>query len=242
VANKPLGKKAGNKSRGEGFAVPELISFGVLTLLGKHVRQFKSGVVLRFPGKKGVKVSLRVDDAEVAAMLVERAQKAGLDGRLFPHVSAASLRAHLRAIGFGEFRMSDFRILVAMRIARAEMKQIPVPKTEQEYKTAINQVSQAVAEKLDITADLAVKSYIDPKVFWKWTKKWTSEDHWTTGRDGEPELICQAPRFTRKEYGEMRAESVLRREAREKAYDAEEVEQLRRHRMHPGPRDRQYRQ
>jgi DNA topoisomerase IB len=119
--------------------------------------------------------------------------------------------------------MDDFRILIAMRTARAEMKEVPVPKTEQEYKIALNRVAQAVAEKLGITADLAIKSYIDPELFWKWTKKWTKEDHWTVRPDGELELIHQPPRLSRKEYAEMRSESLRRREAREKEYDAEEA-------------------
>jgi DNA topoisomerase IB len=209
---------------------------GAITLLGKHVRQLKCGVVLRFRGKKGVKLSIPVDDADTAAMLVERAQKAGPEGRLFPHVSPRTLRTYLRAIGGGMFRLNDFRILLAIRIARAEVEKMPVPKTEQEYKRAAKHVAQAVAEKLGITADLAIKSYIDPKVFWKWAKRWTDDDRWTPGPDGELLRIYPRPGFTRKEYAEMREESLRKQQDCEKEYDAEEAQQFRQQRKKRRPK------
>jgi hypothetical protein len=68
---------------------------GALDLLGKHVRQLDEGCVLRFTDTKGVRVSIPVWDPKAAATLLGRAQDAGAEGRLFPHVSRATLRAHM---------------------------------------------------------------------------------------------------------------------------------------------------
>jgi hypothetical protein len=109
-------------------------------------------------------------------------------------------------------------------ISRQNAQTMPTPKTEQEYKAAVKDVAQAVAEKLEITADLAVRSHIDPKIFWKWTKKWVNEDYWTPGPNGKLVRIYPPIRFTRREYAEMRAEFLRKREEREQ--ESEEARQL----------------
>lgn len=76
------------------------------------------------------------------------------------------------------------------------------------YETSVKYVAQVVAERLAITAGLALKSQIDPEVFSKWTRKVTKEDIRDVGNDGDLVRVHRRPRFTAKEYAEMRESSI----------------------------------
>ena len=67
-------------------------AYGATTLEGKHVVQEDGEVYLRFTGKKGVNINLRVEDPELAKSLAERAGRAGDDGKVFGGVNDAMLR------------------------------------------------------------------------------------------------------------------------------------------------------
>jgi len=195
-------------------------------LRGRNVCRFANGVVLRYRSRQGLNVSISVDDPAIASILENWGNEAGPDGELVPR----EIRVLLRNMLGGAFRMDDFRLVRANRIARVEVRNAAAPKNKTQYKEAVSQVAQSVGERIGITADLAIRSYIDPKVFWKWTKRFVGEDAWVSGPDGELERLYPSPRFTRKEYEEMRRESLRKMNEREHRYDAEAAKRSRRQR------------
>lgn len=142
-------------------------AYGATTLEGKHVVQTEDGVFLKFTGKKGVDLSLRVDDKELANNLVDRANKAGADGQLFS-VSDKQLLDHTHSMDGGSFKTKDLRTRLGTQTALDAVNSMPKPKDEKEYKKAVMEVAGQVSKKLGNTPVIALQSYISPVVFAAW--------------------------------------------------------------------------
>lgn len=142
-------------------------AYGATTLQGKHVVQLQKGTYLRFVGKKGVNINIKVDDPVVSNMLASRSKKAGSNGSLFPDTSAHKLLDHVHSLG-GKIKVKDFRTLLANRLAIAHISSLPSPKNEKQLKNSMKVVAVAVAERLGNTPSVALKSYINPVVWKKW--------------------------------------------------------------------------
>jgi len=145
-------------------------AYGATTLLGKHVVQVDGEVRLQFTGKKGVALDIPAPP-KLASILTARAAKAGPDGLLFKGVTESSLLNYTHKFDGGGFKTKDFRTLLGTREAMAQMKSIPRPKTEKEYKKAVMAVAKVVASKLGNTPSVALVSYISPVVFAPWRSK-----------------------------------------------------------------------
>lgn len=143
-------------------------AYGATTLEGRHVVETAGGVYLRFIGKKGVRLSLKVPDAALAEQLKARAAKAGRDGQLFPGVSEGSLLEYVHTFDGGGFTTKDFRTLLGTRTAIAEIAKRATPANEKEYKKAAREVAKVVSAKLGNTPVIALQSYINPAVFSDW--------------------------------------------------------------------------
>lgn len=142
-------------------------AYGATTLEGKHVVQTEDGVFLKFTGKKGVALSLRVDDKELANNLVERANKAGADGQLF-NTTDKALLDHTHSMDGGSFKTKDLRTRLGTQTALDAVNSMPKPKDEKEYKKAVMEVAGQVSKKLGNTPVIALQSYISPVVFAAW--------------------------------------------------------------------------
>ena len=143
-------------------------AYGATTLLGKHVATDENGnVILKFVGKKGVDLSIPVTDSQVADMLKERALKAGSDGKLFD-TDDVKLRDYTHTLDGGGFKTKDFRTLKGTLTAMDQIKMLPAPKNEKEYKSAVKKVATEVSQKLGNTPAIALQAYIDPTVFSGW--------------------------------------------------------------------------
>ena len=144
-------------------------AYGATTLLGHHVVKNGDEVHLKFTGKKGVDLSLPVEDIDLAKMLVNRAKKSGHSGQLFPEVSAGSLLNYVHSLGGNKgFKTKDFRTLLGTRSAMEAMKNVPAPTSASGYKKAVKQVATLVSQKLGNTPTVALQSYINPTVFAEW--------------------------------------------------------------------------
>ncbi len=143
-------------------------AYGATTLKGAHVVRQDGAVSLQFVGKKGVDLSIPIDDAELAKELVKRAKAAGPDGDLFPGVSDASLRDYCHTLGDGSFKPKDFRTLLANKIANSAVHSPPPPKSMKEYKKRVMEVAKKVSKRLGNTPTVALASYINPFVFGEW--------------------------------------------------------------------------
>ncbi len=140
-------------------------AYGATTLEGHHVIKTPDGVSLRFVGKKGVKLDLPVDDKELAEMLLERAERAGADGKLFPATNDGTLLRHVHTLDGGGFKTKDFRTHFGTALAYRLVSEMPKPETETEYKKTIMAVAKEVSRKLGNTPAIALQSYINPTVF-----------------------------------------------------------------------------
>lgn len=145
-------------------------AFGATTLQGQHVKVGKDGVRLEFIGKKGVDQWVAVDDPDTARMLKRLKKKAGATGKLFG-ITGDQLLKYTRSLGGGAgFQSKDFRTHLGTEIAMQEMRG-KRPKTMSEYKQAVRDVADAVAEKLGNTRKVVLSSYINPAIFEKWRRK-----------------------------------------------------------------------
>jgi phage-related protein (TIGR01555 family) len=143
-------------------------AYGATTLQGKHVVLSEGGVYLRFTGKKGVALNLKVTDPDVAGMLIEKAAAAGDDGPLFPGVTDKSLLDYTHTLNGGSFKTKDFRTLLGTRLALQKVSGLPSPKNMAQYKKAVKEVATVVSSSLGNTPTVALQSYINPVVFAGW--------------------------------------------------------------------------
>lgn len=145
-------------------------AYGATTLRSYHVTTNDNGEVrLKFVGKKGVHLSIPIQDPKLSSMLKERAEQAGPKGRLF-NVSAGNLREYTKTLGGGDINPKDFRTLKGTKIAIQEVNKMKIPKDEKAYKKQVMAVAKTVSKQLGNTPTIALQSYIDPAVFSKWRK------------------------------------------------------------------------
>lgn len=149
---------------GEADTGAEKQAYGATTLEGRHVKNEGGKTKVEFVGKKGVDNSHEIHDPEIADELNRRA-KAG--GKLY-NINDAKVRDYLHSIAPG-FKVKDFRTAVAYRTAAHEIEGMPTPKTVKDFVAARGKVAEIVSHKLGNTPAVALKDYIDPTVFNKWT-------------------------------------------------------------------------
>lgn len=142
-------------------------AYGASNMEARHVVEKDGKVYLDFTGKKGVDLSLPVNDKSVAAMLKERA-KGGGTKRLFEGINERTLLQYSHGIGDGDFKTKDFRTMVGTSHALDAMKGVPAPTNQKEYKAAVKEVAKKVSAILGNTPTVALQSYINPFVFSQW--------------------------------------------------------------------------
>lgn len=161
--------QTGIRPGGEGDTGAEKQAYGATTLHASHIILNGDHVRLKFIGKKGVEISLPVEDETCKKFL--RRRKAEGEGKrnyeIFP-ISDSHLREYVSHLGEGGFHTKDLRTLLATDTAFAEVKKMKPPKTMTEYKKKVREVAKIVAKKLGNTPIIALKSYIAPECFSQW--------------------------------------------------------------------------
>jgi DNA topoisomerase-1 len=148
-------------------------AYGATTLEGQHVVHEDGEIYLRFIGKKGVNINLRVEDQGLARSLYERSQRAGANGRLFGEVSDGTLRDFVREqLDHGGYHPKDFRTYLGTTEAQKIVETMPAPKGEKEYKKAVMGVAKQVSAKLGNTPVICLQSYIAPEIFTSWRQSY----------------------------------------------------------------------
>lgn len=150
-------------------------AYGATTLQGRHVVRTDAGnIYLRFIGKKGVNLSLKVTDPKLAKMLEQRAKEAGTKGKLFPETSDKILLDYVHSLDGGGFKSKDFRTHLgtktAFELVNESKKQ---PANMKDYKRMVREVAKKVSDILGNTPTIALTSYISPTVFAKWQENLT---------------------------------------------------------------------
>jgi DNA topoisomerase IB len=153
-------------------------SFGLTTLLNRHVTFVRGGARLNFRGKGGVRHELLIDDKRLAR-IIRRCQElpgqqlfqyvADEDGS--PHiVDSGQVNDYLRAAMGDDFTAKDFRTWGATlhAITLLARTALPEPPSERAIKSHIVAVIKEVAAELRNTPAVCRKSYINPVVFEAW--------------------------------------------------------------------------
>jgi DNA topoisomerase-1 len=141
-------------------------AYGATTLRAEHIIIKGGEVRLVFTGKKGVDLDIPVKDPRVAKLLVSRKREVK-SGRLF-NISDTDLRDYASDLDGGKFHPKDFRTAVGTQTAIEEMRSLPTPRSDKEYKSSVREVASRVSKRLGNTPTIALQSYIDPTVFSKW--------------------------------------------------------------------------
>ena len=171
------GIRIGNEGSAEGYhTVPHphaknqeskfVQTYGLLTLLRKHVKSGAGGVRFEFVGKKQVdnKFHLPVYLAAYTRIL----HKERPPHEPFFGVTVYELNKFIKKYVGKEFSAKDFRTLRANVYAHNFLKgeiRFEIPETKKEKKALVTHVCTSVSELLNNTPGVVRKSYVCPKLF-----------------------------------------------------------------------------
>jgi DNA topoisomerase-1 len=146
-------------------------SFGLSTLLDRHV-SFAGGTLrVRFRGKSGVWHDREVDDPALARVVRRCRDLPGQD--LFQYedargvarpVGSADVNAYIRRAAGGPYTAKDFRTWAGTVKAATRLAALPVPQTKTAAGRAVCGVIKAVAAELGNTPAVCRQSYVHPRV------------------------------------------------------------------------------
>ena len=142
-------------------------SFGLTTLMPRHVRVGRRSLELDFRGKSGARQHLRLDDRRLAA-IVRRCRE--LPGhRLFQYVDergqrhnvdSGDVNGYLRKAGAGDWSAKEFRTWHASVRALAELRRRGGPPN----RVRVAGVVERIAAELGNTRAVCRKYYVHPEV------------------------------------------------------------------------------
>jgi DNA topoisomerase-1 len=140
-------------------------TYGLTTLLKKHVKINGSNVILSFLGKKSIKQELKFIDPVSARILTELIKIPG--PRLFKtkfeeHIRSLDMNNYLHEITGVEITCKDFRTYSSNNLFIKILCSKPIPITQSEIKRTINQCYDEVAEYLGHTRAVSKSSYVMP--------------------------------------------------------------------------------
>ena len=143
-------------------------AYGASTLEGRHVKIQGDSVMLEFVGKKGIPLTISINNPGVAKMIIRSKRAAGNKGKLFG-VTGDQLRLYTLKLGDNAgFTTKEFRTHLGTTLAMKTKKKIKKPGTMKEYKAAVKKIAEAVATQLGNTPRVVLQSYINPAIFEKW--------------------------------------------------------------------------
>lgn len=156
-------------------------SFGLTTLLNKHVRVEGTEIELRFRGKSKVYHALKVRDRRMANIIKRMRDLPGqelfqyLDEQGEVHsIGSDDVNEYLRAITGEDYTAKDFRTWTGTVLATLLLLELTHYATKNEAKKNIDQTVRMVAERLGNTPRICKTCYIHPAVF----ETYLNEDRW----------------------------------------------------------------
>ena len=146
-------------------------SFGLSTLLDRHVTFTAGTVALNFRGKSGVQHRRVVSDARLARIVRACRDLPGqhlfqyrdADGRV-RKVGSADVNQYIAETTGGSFTAKDFRTWAGTVRAAAELAKLPPPESKTGGERAVVGVIRTVAVALGNTPAVCRKSYVHPRV------------------------------------------------------------------------------
>lgn len=148
-------------------------SYGLATLLRRHVKVDKGSLVFSYVAKSGKKRRLILDDPPSARAVRALLRRRGggpellayLDGRRWRDITSSDINEYVKAVIGAECSAKDFRTWHATVLAAvilAESANDGATKTAR--KRTVTRAMAEVAEYLGNTPSIARKSYVDPRV------------------------------------------------------------------------------
>ena len=146
-------------------------SFGLSTLLVRHVRLADESLTLKFPAKSGQTMEASISDAAlalVATQLLERTPRsrflAWQDLERFRALSGSQINDYVRSATRGDFTAKDFRTLRGTIAAATSLALSGEAATERQAKKNLRAAYVAASDALGNTPSVAKASYVDPAV------------------------------------------------------------------------------
>lgn len=146
-------------------------SFGLSTLLDRHVQPTAGGLRLKFRGKSGVWHERRVSDRRLATVVKRCRDLPGQD--LFQYldesgeqrtIGSADVNEYIRTATGAEFTAKVFRTWAGTVAAAVRLAVEPVPETKAAAKRSMVAAIQDVAAELGNTPAVCRASYVHPAV------------------------------------------------------------------------------
>lgn len=143
-------------------------SYGLTTLLNRHVEVSGSGILFEFRGKGGIKHNITIAHRGLAKIVKHCKSLPGRE--LFQYleadgkghvVNAADVNGFLQEISGADFTAKDFRTWAGSVFAMSELRKLGFS-TETEAKKNIVATVKTVAERLGNTPAVCRKAYIHP--------------------------------------------------------------------------------
>ncbi len=160
-------------------------SYGITTLLKRHVRLVEDGtMVFRFEGKSGIRQRRVVTDEELFVVMESLMPIPGRrvfqyyddQGRL--HVASGhALNAYIREVMSPGLSSKDFRTWAGTLLAAETLAELGPARSQREMKANVVRTVKRVAEELGNTPAVARSSYISPAVFERYEEGRTLEDY-----------------------------------------------------------------
>ena len=155
----------------EGYA-KENHSYGLTTLLQRHVDVAGAHIHFQFRGKSGVKHEIDLDDARLAEIVRQCHELPGQE--LFQYldedgdwhdVNSADVNGYLHEIAGEEFTAKDFRTWSGTVLAAMALGSLEGFTTKAQARKNIVRAVESVAHKLGNTKAVCRKCYVHPAVF-----------------------------------------------------------------------------
>ncbi len=177
-------------------------SFGLTTLLTKHVEVDGAEIKFTFRGKSGKRHTVSLHDRRLAAAVQRCLDIPGQE--LFTYVdhdgavhavTSGDANDYIRSIAGGEYTAKDFRTWAGTVLAADELRRCVKGKTKQQQKREVLRAIEHVSERLGNTPSVCRKSYVHPAVIDAYFSEAIQKVEYDDHDDGAHAL--QAPeRFT----------------------------------------------
>jgi DNA topoisomerase-1 len=146
-------------------------SFGLTTLLAKHVAVAGTAIKFTFRGKSGKHHAVSLRDRRLAAAVRRCLEIPGQD--LFSYidesgathaVTSGDVNDYIRGIAGGEFTAKDFRTWLGTVMAADELRRCPTCSSDRQRKREVVRAIESVSQRLGNTPSVCRKSYVHPAV------------------------------------------------------------------------------
>jgi DNA topoisomerase-1 len=147
-------------------------SYGLTTMLNRHVSIEGSSIRFKFLGKSRIRHTIEVHDRRLAKIVARIEELPGQelfhyvddDGATHP-VSSSDVNAYLQEIAGEHFTAKDFRTWWGTVLALVELSQQETPASERAGQQTIRDAVRSVAARLGNTPAICRKCYIHPQIF-----------------------------------------------------------------------------